>query len=152
MSDGGFERECGEFQYSRAPDFNQLMINRLSTGPKPEESKPGPNGFDPYKMFIKKKDEDDGSKPVDTTNKVQWPEADVKALSDFCQKHGVMGIDCGNMSPIAALAMVKNVLGFDDRPIEERVPIGHEKLGTKSKYNANFPYEHVMVKKQVLNG
>jgi hypothetical protein len=132
------------------PDFAQILVQRLAM--KQAEAKPSvAGGFDPHKLFVQKKQEDEG-KPVDTSNTVKWPEEDVKALEDFCQKYGVLGVNCGRMSPVAALAMLKNMMGIDDRPLEERVPSGYQKRGTQSKFNPHFPYEASVKNRQVLNG
>ena len=69
---------------------------------------------------------------VDTPNineniTIQWREKDIKALEDFCKEHGIEGFSCGYMSPVAALAMLKNKLGIIDNPTEER-PIGYEQI------------------------
>jgi hypothetical protein len=137
--------------YERAdvPDFTQLLMQRVQQ--KTIEAKPAPNGFDPYQAMLNRKKVDDGE-PVDTSNVVKWPEKDVKALEDFCAKYAVLGFNCGKMSPIAALAMLKNMMGIVEGPLEDRVPAGYEKRGTPSKYNAHFPYEQIVTKKTLLNG
>jgi hypothetical protein len=58
---------------------------------------------------------------------IQWREKDIKALEDFCKLHGIEGFRCGYMSPVAALAMLKNKLGIVDNSSEER-PIGYEQF------------------------
>ena len=88
----------------------------------------------------------------DISSIVRWPEADVKVLEDFCKKYGVLGFDCGKMSPIAALAMLKNMLGIVDGPLENRIPSGYEKMGVKSNYSPNDPYQSVFQKKDILHG
>jgi hypothetical protein len=149
MSD--FDRDgTQEFQFSNAPDFSQLMANKMSTG-KPTEAKPAPGGFDPYKVMVKKKEADEG-KPIDVSDAVKWPEKEVAALEDFCKKMGVIGFNCGKMSPLAALAMLKNMLGVSDGPLEERVPVGYEKLGAKNTFNPHYPYQQSFAQKSLLKG
>ena len=150
MSDGYDRDGQEEFQFSRAPDFNQMMGQRLSNPTKPVEAK-STTGFDPYKVMVKKKEADDG-KPIDTSDSVKWPAEDIKVLEDFCQKHGIVGFNCGKMSPLAALAMLKNMMGIADGPLENRVPPGYEKLGTKNPYNPSSPYQMNIQKKSLLRG
>ena len=60
---------------------------------------------------------------------IEWPANEVKALEEFCLKHGVVGFSCGRMSPSAALAFLKTKLGIVDAPLEERTPYGYSKIG-----------------------
>ena len=143
MSEDSYDREM--------PDFTQILAQRLAQKQTDGTPTAAPNGFDPYKAMLDKKKMEDGE-PIDTSNTQKWPAADVKALEDFCAKHGILGYNCGRMSPIAALSMLKKQLGFDDRPLEDRVPMGYEKKGTKSAYGPNFPYEAMLTKKKLLNG
>ena len=85
----------------------------------------------------------------------EWPSDQVKKLQDYCTKMGIIGFNCGRMNPIAALAMLKKQFGedFSDVPLNERVPQGYEKLGTKNNYNASYPYtEKGGPQKQILHG
>ena len=80
--------------------------------------------------MVKKKLMDSGE-AQDTTPKQMWPEKDIKVLEDFCKEHGILGFNCGRMSPIQALAFLKQKLGIADGPITERIPYGYEKIGNK---------------------
>lgn len=151
MSDGHDRDGQSEFQFSNAPDFNQMMAQRLAGATKSTESKPT-TGFDPYKVMVQKKEMESGNVLPDISSIVRWPEADVKVLEDFCKKYGVLGFDCGKMSPIAALTMLKNMLGIVDGPLENRIPSGYEKMGVKSNYSPNYPYQSVFQKKDILHG
>jgi hypothetical protein len=43
---------------------------------------------------------------------------DKKELDAFCKKHGILGFDCGNMNPKAALKMLKARLGLlEETPV-----------------------------------
>lgn len=77
------------------------------------------SSFDPHLLMVKKKLTDAGV-TVDNTPKREWPEKDIQALEDFCLKYGIVGFNCGKMSPIAALAMLKQKLGVIE-PTENRV-------------------------------
>ena len=133
----GFE-EYPDMQHSLIPDFNQVITKRLGYAV---------SGFDPHAIMVKKK-EIDGGVVEDTTPKQTWPEKDVKTLEDFCAKHGILGFNCGRMSPIAAMAMLKQKIGIVDGPLEERMPFGYEKLG---KFNPNYPYTAMVKKKTLLS-
>lgn len=106
--------EFDEYPTAKIPDFNQMMSQKVET------IKAG--GFDPHKLMVQKKLNDSGEY-VDTTPKQNWPEKDIKTLEDFCSKYGIMGFNCGRMSPIAALGLLKQKLGLIDSPsITERIP------------------------------
>jgi hypothetical protein len=59
--------------------------------------------------------------------KIKWPEAEVKALADFCSKHGIV-VEHGHMSPSATLAYLKRKMGIEDAPLEERTPYSTRNL------------------------
>lgn len=107
---------------------------------------------DPYQLMLQRKQAETTEPDAKTIQK--WPEADVQALNDYCAKMGIQGFSCGKMSPIAALAMLRKQLGDDYTgvPLEERIPAGYEKMGTKTVYGPNYPYTQAMQKKQVLHG
>jgi hypothetical protein len=74
--------------------------------------------FDPHQLMVKKKLTDAGDS-IDATPKQSWPDQDIKALEDFCLKYGIIGFNSGRMSPVAALAMLKQKLGVIE-PTENR--------------------------------
>jgi len=146
-----YDRDGSEFQYSRAPDFNQLIMGRLQSG-KPVESKPAPNDFDPHKLMVKKHKTETGESLPDIPDAPQWPVEDVKALEDYCQKMGIVGFST-RQNPKLALAKLKQQVGdMSDIPLESRVPAGYEKRGTINPHNCNFPYSKDIPKKNLLNG
>jgi hypothetical protein len=63
---------------------------------------------------------------------------------------GIVEYNCGKMSPIAALAMLKQQLGVVEGPLEERVPLGYQKLG--SKFNSNYSYTQMVKEKTEQKG
>lgn len=136
----GFE-EYPDLKTSIIPDFNQVIVKKI------DDIKQN-NKFDPYKMMVQKKRINDGE-IENITPKQMWPEKDVKVLEDFCKQYGIIGFSCGHMSPIAALAMLKQKLGIADGPLEERVPYGYEKIGEN---NPNYPYTNAIKKKMILQG
>lgn len=143
MSDTNQEfEEYPELQASSMPDFNQLLAKKVQT------IKTG--GFDPHQLMVQKKQAESGESVNNTPNQ-EWPEKDVKALEDFCAKYGIMGFNCGKMSPIAALALLKGKMGIVDAPLEERVPYGYEKAGTRPLIcNQSYPYLPPVSKKVLL--
>lgn len=126
----GFE-PYPEMKHSILPDFNQLVAQKVN--PKQQEL-----GFDPHKLMVQRKQLETGE-VLDVTPVQQWPEKDVQALTDFCAKHGILGFNCGRMSPVAALAMLKNQLGIVDGPLEQRVPPGYQ------PYNPVKPYQKTLL-------
>jgi hypothetical protein len=72
--------------------------------------------FDPLEMMIKRKQEMEstGSFKVE-----QYNEDDVKELEEFCKKFGIIGFNCGRMSPKAALMMLKGKVGYREMPLQE---------------------------------
>ena len=100
-------------EYPTMPSMEQVMAQR-----NPTVIKDG--AFDPHQLMVKKKLTDSGDS-VDLTPKQSWPNQDIKALEDFCLKYGIVGYNCGRMSPVAALAMLKQKMGVIDTPSENRV-------------------------------
>src|ERR1035437_423524 len=146
MSDSGFE-EYTDIKKSAAPDFTQILNQRMVKGVQPNLP-----GFDPHAMMVKKNQIEKGEITPDPVPEVKWPEKDVEVLEDFCKQYGIIGFNAGRMGPIAALAFLKNKMGLCGGPLSERVPFGYEKTGTKNIYNSNYPYQHSLDKRTVLNG
>ena len=140
-------------EFHELPDMASVLAQRIAAK-KAEQpgTTPAPGTFDPYQAMLKKKEQE--TLPIDPSTVQTWPVDDVKKLQDYCQKMGITGFNCGRMHPIAALAMLKQRFGedFSNTPLEERVPAGYEKMGTKSNYGPNYPYSEAMKKKQILHG
>jgi hypothetical protein len=123
------------------PEFDamaalQQRLAQRKADATPESAHPrGP--FDPHRLMVQRKTENAGlvagEAPVQS-----WPEADIKRLEEFCRQHGIISFNCGTMSPIAALAMLKNKLGIpQDFPKTEG-------------YGPNYPYEQAIQKSKIL--
>lgn len=69
------------------------------------------SGFDPYQTMVnrRKRQED----PITDQEPVvkQHNDSDIKALEEFCQQYGIVGFNCGTMSPKAALMFLKAKMG-----------------------------------------
>lgn len=78
---------------------------------------PNDPGVDISKIFNKNKEEN--LPPIQS-----FDEKDIKELEEFCLKMGIVGFNCANMNPKAALRMLKIKMGF---PIEEDKPITENK-------------------------
>lgn len=98
------------FEFTEYPEMPSLL-DRISQRPVVNDG-----AFDPHQLMIKKKLTDSGV----NIPRQSWPDKDVKTLEDFCLKYGIIGFNCGKMSPIAALAMLKQKLGVIE-PTENRV-------------------------------
>ena len=107
-------------------DLSTFISNRMIL--KDSMGNKDPNGFDPYLTMINKKKIENGE--VNEFQTIKWPEKDLKELEEFCKKHGILGFNCGRMSPIAALSLLKNKMGIVDSTTEERIPYGYSKIGT----------------------
>lgn len=124
---------------SRMPDLQSALAARIAARSQPTEAVPGK--IDPYQMMMNRKN---GVEP-ELPPVQNYPEEDIKALQDYCQKIGVVGFGFGKMHPRAALAMLKKQFGeFSNTPLEDRVLPGYEKLGTKT--------EAVKPTRQVIHG
>lgn len=56
----------------------------------------------------------------DETIQIQgYKESDVLELENFCKTHGIVGFNCGNMSPKAALQILKRKVGFIEQKQHE---------------------------------
>lgn len=117
-------------EYSELPlDFATFINNKMSL--KKAMGNTSPCGFDPYQAMINKKKLEAGE--ISELPVTKWPTQDVKALEDFCSKNGIVGFNSGRMSPIAALAFLKNKMGIVDSTLEERIPYGYMKMKENNK-------------------
>jgi len=139
---------------SRMPDMASVLAQRIAArnSGQSDAPLPAPGTFDPYEALIRKKQGE--TQPPDPSTIQKWPDEDVNKLQTYCQKMGIIGFNSGKMNPIAALALLKQQLGddFSNTPLEDRIPEGYEKIGTKSGYGPNYPYGEAMKKKQILHG
>jgi hypothetical protein len=138
---------------SRIPDLSSALAQRIAAKSGQTSVNPIPGTVDPYKLMLQRKNQET-TQEIDPSTIQKWPEADTKRLQDYCTKMGIVGFNSGRMPPLVALAMLKRQIGDDysDVPLEQRVPEGHERMGTHSGYGANYPYSQAMAKKQVLHG
>jgi hypothetical protein len=67
--------------------------------------------FDPYKLLLKRKQHQED--PTSIPN-IQYNQDDVKELEQFCQKHGILGVNFKNMNPKSILNMLKSKMGIVD--------------------------------------
>jgi len=140
-------------EFSQLPDMNEMLSQRIAAKKAYGAGTTAPPGtFDPYQAMLDRKAGKVSEPSLPEAQ--QWPEEDVKLLQDYCRKMGIVGFNSGRMNPIAALAMLKKQIGDDytDVPLNERVPSGYQKIGTKSQHGPNYPYSEAMKKKQLLHG
>lgn len=45
-------------------------------------------------------------------DKIEHNEEDINELTEFCNKMGIVGFNCGNMNPKAALQILKKRMGY----------------------------------------
>lgn len=91
-------------------DISQILMQRLAS----KQSVANPvNGFDPYQEMVdRKRNGDNVMAPT-----IEYSSADIQALEDFCKKHSIVACGLGNMSPKAALRLLKKQVGCMDEVI-----------------------------------
>ncbi len=84
-------------------------------------SVPASNAFDPYQAMLRRKQSNvsDESGYINT-EVTQYDPKDIHALEEFCQKYGIVGFNCGKMSPKAALQMLKKRIGVIDEVVNNK--------------------------------
>ena len=129
---------------SRIPELDFMAALQQRIAQKKVQSttsqSPYPTGpFDPHQLMVNRRQQNSGEISADYPVQ-NWPVEDIKKLEDFCRKHGILGFNCGNMSPLAALGFLKQKLGvIDDFPKTEG-------------YGPNYPYTEAMKKRILLSG
>lgn len=144
--------------FRELPDMSQMLQQRLAAQGATGGSLPPPGTVDPYQVMLARKK---AALSAETVKQPElppvhkWPEEDVKALSDYCAKMGILGF-ATRMNPKIALMQLKQQMGdYSGVPLEDRLPEGYEKIGTKNSYGPNYPYSSavsVAQKKQILHG
>lgn len=132
------------------PGFESMLQQRIAQKSGINSPLPPAGTVDPYKLMMQRKSGE--TTPIDPSTIQQWPEEDVKELDDFCKRNGILGVSA-RMNPKLALMQLKRQIGdYSDVPLEERCPIGYEKIGTMPNYNPNYPYGAAMLQKQIIHG
>lgn len=137
---------------NKLPDFGSVLAQRIVNKNSDSVTSAPAGTFDPYKELIKKKQSETAE--IDPSTIKKWPDADVKKLQDYCEGMGIPAVNSGRMHPIAMLALLKQQYGdcYKNVPLEERIPIGYEKIGTHSGTGGSYPYTDAIRKKQILHG
>lgn len=116
-------------------DFVALLQQRLAQkAVTAEQTIRSENSFDPYQMMMDRRNQN-----VEQLPSIQsYPQEDIDKLQEFCAKHGILGFNCGRMSPSAALMFLKQKMGIVDvpQPSESRGP--------------NYPFTQPIRKRQLL--
>jgi hypothetical protein len=125
--------------FKELPDITQLLKQRLSD--KKVSSTPVPSGVkDPYTMMVKRNRVEKGLEEPELPPAQIWPQEDMDALQAYCQKMGILGFRC-TMHPRLALQQLKQQCGdYSEIPLENRTPIGYQKLGTKAPSEKRLMY------------
>ncbi len=142
-------------EYPQLPDIGQVLQQRIAARANPG-ALPSPGTVDPYEVMLQRKKQAESGIVAPITEPVQqWPEEDVKALEDYCKRMGIMGF-ATKMNPKIALMQLKQKMGdYSGVPLEDRIPEGYEKIGTKNTYSPDYPYSSAIKpaeKKQVIHG
>jgi hypothetical protein len=78
---------------------------------------------------------------IETAGDIKWSDSDIQILKEFCKRHKIPRFHCGHMSPVAALAYLKNQMGVSDSTTEGRNP-----------FSPNNTYQSAIQKKSVIHG
>lgn len=128
---------------SKVAEFDAISILQQRLATRKAETSSGPArrspAFDPHQMMVNRYKENAGQIPVEYSVQ-NWPIEDIAKLEDFCRRHGIIGFNCGTMSPLAALAFLKNKLGVI------------ENSSTSEGVGPNYPYMEAIKKKILLKG
>lgn len=89
-------------------NFSQLLLRKMQQ-PVANVS----HEFDPYQALLKRKKQQDSGElpPIKDIDPNELYE-----LQQFCQKHGIVGFNCGRMNPKVALQMLKSRMGIRENP------------------------------------
>ena len=112
MSDGWRTMNVGHLS-----TMVQMSALQSSAGSIRKPGTAATNGFDPYQAMLKRRQRavDGDTSDYKEPEVVQHASEDVKALEEFCQQYGILGFNCGRMSPRAALQMLKSRMGVLDK-------------------------------------
>ena len=76
------------------------------------------NGYDPiHAAMVKRKQRIDNGEELELPPKEEYKNEDIKALEEFCKKHGIMAMNFGNIPPSSALRMLKSKMGIQEAPV-----------------------------------
>ena len=144
--------------FREMPGIGQILQQRLAAKGMTSGPLPPPGTVDPYEVMMARKRAALSGEPANQPGPPpvqKWPEEDVKALEDYCAKMGIVGL-ATRMNPKIALMQLKQQMGdYSGVPLEDRIPEGFEKIGTKNTYGPNYPYSSAIKaveKKQILHG
>lgn len=78
--------------------------------------------FDPYQAMLNRKKRMEEPESTEVPTVIQHSHPDIQALEEFCQQYGIIGFNCGRMSPRAALQFLKTKMG-----VREELPVASNK-------------------------
>lgn len=136
-------------EFSKLPDIGSLLQQRIASK---QNLSPTPTGFDPHKLMVKKHKVETGEELPEIPATPQWPEADIKALENYCQRMGIIGYSTKQNPRIALMQLKQQVGDYSGIPLEERVPAGYQKSGTLSSNSIGGYNPLPTSKKTLLNG
>ncbi len=112
-------------------DFNLDNITQfhlMRNGGQIKPCEPGPNGFDPANIFIKRRRSNEES-PIgfskDLPNIQEFDPIDSKELEDYCKLRGIIGVNFGGMHPRQVLNMLKAKTGIPTESTKSKKTILH---------------------------
>ena len=120
-------------EFSTLPDIGQVLRQRIAAKKAGTETAVPTSGFDPHKLMVKKHKVEIGEELPEIPNDPQWPDADVKALQDYCQKMGIVGFSSRQHPRLALMKLKQNMGDFTGIPLENRSPMGYQPISPTSK-------------------
>ena len=96
--------------------MTQMSALQSGAGIRRQAAQIDTDGFDPYEVMVRRKKRQDDPQAFQEPAVQQHHTQDIVALEEFCQQHGILGFNCGTMSPRAALQFLKSKMGIREEP------------------------------------
>ena len=96
--------------------ITQMSALQSGAGIRRQAAQINTDGFDPYEVMVRRKKRQDDPQALQEPAMQQHHTQDIVALEEFCQQHGILGFNCGTMSPRAALQFLKSKMGIREEP------------------------------------
>lgn len=96
--------------------MTQMSALQSGAGIRHQAAQIDTDGFDPYEVMLRRKKRQGDPQAFQEPVVQQHHTQDIVALEEFCQQHGILGFNCGTMSPRAALQFLKSKMGIREEP------------------------------------
>lgn len=96
--------------------MTQMSAVQSGVGIRSQAAQIDTDGFDPYEVMVRRKKRQEDPQSFQEPVVQQHHTQDIVAFEEFCQQHGILGFNCGTMSPRAALQFLKSKMGIREEP------------------------------------